>query len=220
MIGNTKAESPSIVQSILRGATPNAWVEYAVSHLDILLVDQANCEKKAASSAISLLYRNEHDPRYLRQLSRLAREELKHFELVVKALNEFGIEYQRLGPSRYAKNLHKWIRPSPANHRFLDQLLVAAMIEARSCERIGVLIPHFNGKLLKLYEQLHESEGRHFEIYLEFAAEVCGERELERRLAELREYEALQINSSDSEFRFHSGIPVFVDESYDSTSTE
>ena len=202
--------NPAIVQSLLQGPTPQAWVEQAVQHQDVLLVDQANCEKKAASSAIAMMYRNEHDPRYLNQLSRLAREELRHFEIVTTTMRKCGFLYSRLGPSRYAKALHQWVRTSGQVDRFVDQVLVAAMIEARSCERIGALVPALTGLVNELYVRLHESEGRHFHVYFELALTQADETHVLQRLDSLRELELTLIASDDPEFRFHSGIPISV----------
>ena len=199
--------NPAVVQSLLRGPTPKAWVEHAVLHQDVLLVDQANCEKKAASSAIAMMYRNEHDPRYLNQLSRLAREELRHFEIVTTTMRKCDFPYRRLGPSRYAKGLHQWVRTTGQVERFVDQVLVAAMIEARSCERIGALVPALNGLVKELYVRLHESEGRHFGVYLELASTQTDETHILQRLDSLCELELALIESEDPDFRFHSGVP-------------
>ena len=200
-------DSAAILQSLLLNETPPEWLNYASQNLDLLLIDQANCEKKAASSAISLLYRNEHDRSYVKQLSRLAREELRHFELVVDQLHRQNVTYARLGPSRYAKQLHGWIRTNNANDRFVDQLLVAAMIEARSCERIEKLLGILDQELEDLYLRLHESEGRHFMVYVEFALKQTTRDVVLERLASLRSSEAELISRPDPDFRFHSGIP-------------
>ena len=200
--------NPAIVQSFIKRPTPQRWIEYALNHLDVLLVDQANCEKKAASSAISLMYRVEDHVDFLHRLSRLAREELRHFELVIDVIEANGSGYFKLGPSRYAKHLHAWVRADDSAKRLVDQLVVAAMIEARSCERIGTLIPHLKGSVRDLYTRLHESEGRHFEIYLEFAARQSGLDHVLERLDSLRHLDDDLIYGSDEDFRFHSGVPT------------
>lgn len=199
--------NPAIVQSLLQGPTPRAWVEHASRHQDVLLVDQANCEKKAASSAIAMMYRNEHEPTYLNRLSRLAREELRHFEIVTATMRKCDVAYQRLGPSRYAKGLHQWVRTTTQAERFVDQVLVAAMIEARSCERIGALVPTLDGVVKDLYVRLHESEGRHFYVYLELATSQIDLEQVLWRLESLRELEISLIERDDPIFRFHSGVP-------------
>ena len=198
---------PAIVQSLLQGGTSQRWIDVALQNLPTLLVDQANCEKKAASTAISLLYRNERDTSMMRKLSHLAREELRHFELVVKELDRRGLEYAPLGPSRYAKRLHSWLRTDSIAMRQFDQLLVAAMIEARSCERIFALLSCLPQDLQKLYVRLYESESRHFFVYYNLAEKLAPDEFTEARLFDLRSIEWESINSPDPDMRFHSGIP-------------
>ena len=206
-MNDSSIDNPAIVQSLLLTPTPIAWVQYAVEHLDILLVDQVNCEKKAASAAVSLLFRNNLEHHQLDQLSRLAREELRHFEMVIKTMQTCGVVYRPLSASRYAKHLHNWIRHEGSNERLLDQLIVAAMIEARSCERIGALLPALSGPISDLYKRLHESEGRHFEVYMEFASSHAGISATLERFESIRTMESQLVQNEDSEFRFHSGLP-------------
>lgn len=175
---------------------------------DVLLLDQANCEKKAAATAVSLLHRTGDDDSFALDLTKIAREELKHLELVLKLINKRSIPVRHVSASRYAKALHEWIaKREPA--RQLDQLLVCAMIEARSCERIAALLKELTGPMLDLYSKLHDAEDRHFEFYLAKAYERDVTR-CEERLAELCELDASLVASDDHEFRFHSGKPALV----------
>ena len=102
----------SPIRDFLPCATPREWVEGAVQDLATLLVDHANCEKKAASTALNLMYRYVEHPQLLSKLSRLAREELRHFEQVLDIMNKRGVQYPQLSASRYAGELHKRVRKS------------------------------------------------------------------------------------------------------------
>ena len=193
------------VQSLLLCETSSGWLEEASHKLPQLLIDQANCEKKAAATAVSLLHRSSSDERFSIELSRIAREELKHLELVIKEIKRQGIQLQHLSAGRYASALHSWVsKQEPA--RLMDQLLVCAMIEARSCERIGALLGILDGKLRTLYEKLHNAEDRHFEFYVARASAVDLEY-CEKRLESLCRLDADLITQPDREFRFHSGVP-------------
>lgn len=181
-------------------------MEEALANPDILLLDQANCEKKAAATAVSLLHRFNDERPFTLALSRIAREELKHLELVSKHLDTHAIAYRHLTASRYASALQTWMSKQQPT-RAVDQLLVCAMIEARSFERIGTLLGVLHGDIRQLYTRLHDAEDRHFEFYASKAWELDARR-CERRLGELRELDAELISSEDVDFRFHSGVPV------------
>ena len=139
------------VNDFLKVSTPREWVQTALSNIDLLLVDHANCEKKAASTAISLLYRYVEETSLLKQLSRLAREELRHFEQVVSVIESRRVEYVQISASRYASRLHQLIRKEEP-YRMIDTLIVCAIVEARSCERFGCLIGNVEPQLSDLYE--------------------------------------------------------------------
>jgi tRNA-(ms[2]io[6]A)-hydroxylase len=192
--------------SILKAATPNAWVEAAIADLPTLLVDHANCEKKAASTAMALIFAYPEDRPLAVALSRLAREELKHFEQVDRLMKKQGVPYLRMKPGRYASELRKQVR----NHepkRKLDLMLVHALIEARSCERFRLLAKHLPDDVKELYAQLERSEARHFEMYLDFAEREFDAAEVAQRLEIIAAREAELATSPDGELRFHSGPP-------------
>jgi len=195
------------VQSFLLCPTPAAWVGWALENLPVLLIDHANCEKKAASTALNLIYRYVEYPRLLLKLSRLAREELRHFEQVVAIMKARGVDYPQLTASRYAGQLHKLVRTHEPG-RLVDTLLIGAIIEARSCERFAALAPVLDAKLGEFYCSLLKSEARHFQDYLKLAEEVASKADIAARLPELLECEKGLIESPDVEFRFHSGIPA------------
>lgn len=193
------------VRAFLPCSTPPAWVEWALLNPELLLVDHANCEKKAASTALNLMYRYVEQPRLLQKLSRLAREELRHFEQVFALMQKRGVAYPQLSASRYAGELRKQVRGNEPG-RLVDTLLVGALIEARSCERFAALIPVLDSELADFYASLLKSEARHFEDYLGLAAALAPAAEIDERLAVLRARETELIQGVDTEFRFHSGV--------------
>jgi tRNA-(ms[2]io[6]A)-hydroxylase len=193
-------------RAILVAPTPRAWVEAAVADLPALLVDHANCEKKAASTALALIFAYPEDRTLAVALSRLAREELKHFEQVERLMKKLDVPHVRMKPGRYASELRKLVRTHEPKRK-LDLMIVHALIEARSCERFRLLAKHLPEPVADLYEQLERSEARHFELYLEFARREYDAEEIEARLALIAEREAELATSADSELRFHSGPP-------------
>ena len=206
------APAPSVtdithILEFLSCETPVSWVEWALQNQQLMLIDHANCEKKAAATALNLMYRYvEHDD-LLHMLSRLAREELRHFEQVIAIMKKRGIRYPQLSASRYAGEMRKAVRKNEPG-RLVDTLLVGAIIEARSCERFAALVPVLDEDLAKFYGSLLKSESRHFMDYLKFARTLSSDEEVEERLALLHERERELIQSEDKEFRFHSGIPA------------
>ncbi len=185
--------------------TPRAWLEVAVENLPLLLVDHANCEKKAASTALGLMHRYTDNYRLLSKLSRLAREELRHFEQVIAILKKRGIAHGHLTASRYAAGLHAHARKREPG-RLVDSLIVGAIIEARSCERFYSLLPYLDSDLAKFYESLLTSESRHFQNYLDMA-ESAGQ-DARERLDGFLEIETGLVESRDQQVRFHSGVPA------------
>jgi tRNA-(ms[2]io[6]A)-hydroxylase len=204
------------MSSILAAATPDAWVEAAIARWPEVLVDHANCEKKAASTALALIFAYPEDVRLAVALSRLAREELRHFEQVQRAMTSLGVPFQRQRPGRYGAGLRAQVRTS-ATGRKLDLLLTGALIEARSCERFRLLAPRLHAPLGALYGQLSHSEARHFELYVDFARTLAPD-EWHERLLWLARREAELATEPDEELRFHSGPPR-VDRSDDGPAT-
>ncbi|WP_445157828.1 tRNA-(ms[2]io[6]A)-hydroxylase [Halomonas sp. E14] len=197
---------PADLLAFLACPTPDAWVAWALDNPELLLIDHAQCEKKAASTAMSLLYRYVDQPLLLTKMSQLAREELLHFEQVVKLMEARGIAYRHLSASRYAEGLRRHLRPQEPE-RLVDILIIGAFIEARSCERFARLIPHLDDELAKFYRSLVKSEGRHYEDYIMLARHVAAE-PIDDRVAFFAEREAELIVAPDEAFRFHSGVPV------------
>lgn len=183
--------------------TPQQWIENALAHQDLLLVDHAHCEKKAASTALSLMYRYVDNTELLNKMSRLAREELRHFEQVLAIMNRRGVPYCHLSPARYAAGLRREVRAEDPG-RLVDVLIVGAIIEARSCERFAALAPHLDEKLADFYTGLLKSESRHYQDYLKLAVKAA-DGPIDDRIARFLEIEQQLVQEPDSEFRFHSG---------------
>ena len=200
---------PDNIAAFFDTPTPDEWIREASSRLPELLLDHANCELKAASTALGIIYRYPERTALVRRMSRLAREELRHFEQVRKIMEEMSIPFEHISASRYAGTLRDAVRKNEPD-RLLDLLLVGALIEARSCERFAALIPHLPEELGKFYAGLLDSEARHFEHYLDFAMSDLQLDEVvcKQRLDELKALEAELITTPDEQFRFHSGVPA------------
>ena len=199
---------PENIAAFLDTPTPEEWLAEACGRLPEMLLDHANCELKAASTALGFLYRYPERTALAQRMSRLAREELRHFEQVRSIMDDMDIPFERLTASRYAGGLREAVR-NEEPYKLLDMLLVGALIEARSCERFAKIAPRLPEKLGRFYGGLLASEARHFEHYVAFAKSECGvdESEIDARLEELKVIEASLIAEPDDEFRFHSGLP-------------
>ncbi len=188
--------------------TPEVWIQEAIKpeNLENLLIDHCNNEKKAAATAFNLMFRYVDKPELLSKMSRLAREELRHFEQVVALMVKRNIGYRHMNASGYAAKLRKGFR----NHepaKLIDTLIIGAFIEARSCERFHALAPHLDQELNKFYLSLLKSESRHFQDYLTLARSYADE-PIESRIEHFSKLEADAILSADNQFRFHSGVPT------------
>ena len=186
--------------------TPQSWITEALSNIETLLINHAYLEKCAARSAMNLMFQHPYKPDLLDKMSRLAREELVHFEQVMKILKKRGIKYRALKPSRYAGLLAENIAKHDPD-KLIDTLIVGAYIEARSCERFASLAPHLDDELQKFYTSLLKSESRHFKDYLSLA-EKYSPYPIAERVAFFGEIEKKAILSEDELFRFHSGVPA------------
>jgi tRNA 2-(methylsulfanyl)-N6-isopentenyladenosine37 hydroxylase len=194
--------------ALLRVATPRAWIEAACGARELLLTDHANCEKKAASTALALMFAYAEDLDLTAKMSRLAREELRHYEQVAKLIRSTGIVPQRLAPGRYAERLRRLVAKTEPQ-RELDLMVCGALIEARSAERFAALAPAIGAPFGELFAGLHAAEARHYELYLGLAERAARRSALPlaARLAEFARLEADLISAPDPLFRFHSGPP-------------
>ena len=196
----------SAIHEFLLCATPDSWVQAALAEPELMLVDHANCEKKAAGTALNLMFRYLDNFDLLNKMSRLAREELRHFEQVLAIMKKRGITYPHISASRYAAGLRQQVRSAEPG-RLVDTLICGAIIEARSCERFARIAPHLDEELQKFYLSLLKSEARHFRDYLTLAQRATEE-DIQPRVQALLEVERDLVQSSDGQFRFHSGVPA------------
>jgi tRNA-(ms[2]io[6]A)-hydroxylase len=204
----TRPAAP-FAQPLLRVPTPAGWVERACATKDVLLIDHANCEKKAASTALALMFAYAEDLELADKMSRLAREELRHYEQVVKLIRRLGVVPLRLAPGRYAERLRRLVAKSEPQ-REMDLMICGAFIEARSCERFGVLGEAIDSPLADLFQGLHAAEARHHRVYLDLARRAAQRAgvSLESRIEQFAVLEAELITAPDPVFRFHSGPPA------------
>jgi tRNA-(ms[2]io[6]A)-hydroxylase len=193
----------------LGAATPGAWFDAACERWQELLVDHANCEKKAASTALSFIFSYAADAELTDRLSRLAREELRHFEQVQKLMRELHVPWTKLSPSRYADGLRRAVSTAEPQ-RQLDLMVIGALIEARSCERFVGLGPRLAAPMGAFYAGLAASEARHNVLYRRLAERHALSRGLDcsGTFARFAAIEADLVTSPDPQFRFHSGLPV------------
>jgi tRNA-(ms[2]io[6]A)-hydroxylase len=189
----------------LAAATDPRWTVRALADLDAVLVDHAHAEKKAASTAVALLFRYPERGALLAPLARLAREELEHFERVLAQLERRGVAFRHQQAAPYAAGLHAAVRRAePA--RLLDTLLCCALIEARSCERFGLLaeaVAEADAELAALWRGLLASEARHHRAYLDLACAVAPAAEVRARLRELAAHEARVLSEAPPWPRLH-----------------
>lgn len=194
------------LKAFLAGPTPDAWIDAALTQPELLLIDHAHCEKKAASTALNLMFRYVEYPELLDKMSRLAREELRHFEQVLALMRQRGIAYRHLEASGYAQGLRQHAQTSEP-HRLVDILIIGAFIEARSCERFAALADRVDAELSGFYRSLLKSEARHYQDYLNLARQYAPG-SIDDRIDYFRQHEFSLIQQPEAEFRFHSGPPI------------
>jgi tRNA-(ms[2]io[6]A)-hydroxylase len=183
----------------LASETPPSWTARALAQLDAILLDHAHCEKKAAGVALTLLFQY---PERASFQAPLAREELAHFEAMLGVLAERGIAFRRQKPSAYAGRLRTAVAAREPE-RLLDTLLCSALIEARSCERLGLLAEALpDAGLARFYASLRAAEARHHGVYVELACELAPREAVSARLAELARHEA-DVLAAAHEPRLH-----------------
>jgi tRNA-(ms[2]io[6]A)-hydroxylase len=184
--------------------TQDAWIEQAIAHLDIILLDHSHCERKAAGVALNLMFRYPSSAKLVRALTAIAQEELEHFEQVNQWLDRRGIPLAPLASPPYGSGLRAQIRPTEP-HRMLDSLLVSGLIEARSHERLGLLASHIpDVELAKFYHSLMASEARHYGIYWTLATTYFDREVVIQRLKELAVIESQLLATLHPEPRIHS----------------
>jgi tRNA-(ms[2]io[6]A)-hydroxylase len=169
-----------------------------------VLVDHAHCEKKAAGTAMNLIFAYVETAELCRESASIVKEELEHFEMVLDLLNRRGIRFRRLPPSSYGRKLNELVSKQEPQ-KAVDRLLVAGLIEARSCERFDLLRQHIQDReLADFYGSLFESEARHHSTYVRLAKLFASEQRVHSRLEELAAQEAEIIARGDTVPRMHS----------------
>lgn len=191
----------------LKAKTPQAWLDKCLENLPVLLSDHAHCERKAAQAALSLMPYFSDNHKVSNTLARLAREEMRHFEQVLKHIDKRGFIHANRPACRYAKALHNTMRKE-GKAALVDKMIGAAIIEARSCERFAALGQILEGELKDFYHKLWLAERRHAVVYLEFCGLLEDEQNIAQRLDELLAAEAEVILMPEACYRFHSGVPA------------
>lgn len=188
----------------LKSQTDERWLHQVDESIDEVLIDHAHCEKKAAGTALNLMFAYVEDLELCREMTEIVNEELEHFHMVIELLERRGVPFRRLKPSGYGRKLNDLVRKQEP-HRAVDRLLVAGLIEARSCERFQTLAEHVqDAELAEFYRSLFESEARHHSTYTRLAKHFAPSDQVTSRLEELAELEAEIIAEGESAPRMHS----------------
>ena len=188
----------------LQAKTDARWFRQIDENLNEVLIDHAHCEKKAAGTALNLIFHYVEDRELCQEMTEIVNEELEHFHLVIDLLERRGVKFRRLKPSQYGRKLND-LCSKQEPQRAVDRLLVAGLIEARSCERFQALANHVEDEeLATFYRSLFESEARHHATYTRLAMHFAPEQEVMRRLDELAALEAAIIAEGEELPRMHS----------------
>jgi len=190
----------------LRSESTQRWLLHVDRHLDELLIDHAHCERKAATTALNLVNAYTEDVELCREMARVVEEELEHFFMVIAILEKRQIPFRRLAVGPYGRELNRLIRTSEPE-RAVDRLLVASLIEARSCERFSLLSEHvreIDSELADFYAGLFESEARHHMTYVRLAEHFAPRPVVRERLDQLSRLEADIIATGSKLPRMHS----------------
>ncbi len=171
--------------------TDPRWVDIASKNIEDILVDHAWCEQKAASTGISMIIHYPEKTRLVDELTLLVAEEWSHFERVLDEMRKRGYALGRPRRDEYVVQLLAHVRKGgPRERQLMDQLLVSALVEARSCERFKLLWKHIpDPELSQFYYELMVSEAGHFVSYVELAKEYCDQYDVDARLQELLKIE-------------------------------
>jgi len=188
----------------LQQPTSAAWIQQAIDHLDVILLDHSHCERKAAGVALNLMFRYPSSQKLVRMLTAIAQEELEHFEQVNQWLDRKQIALAPLSAPPYGAGLKAEIRKTEPD-RMLDSLLIAGLIEARSHERLGLLGLHCpEPELAKFYRGLMASEARHYGAYWTLATTYFDRETVNQRLEEMAIVESNLLATLHPEPRIHS----------------
>jgi tRNA-(ms[2]io[6]A)-hydroxylase len=183
----------------LKLPTDPRWVNIVEKNIEEILTDHAYCEQKAASNAISCIIRFPEYPDMVDEMVRISREEMEHFGMVHQELLKRGFKLGRERKDEYVHDLSALLRPGGSKEQyFVDRMLFAAIIEARSCERFKLLSKNIEDKELKsFYKNLMVSEAGHYRLFLDMACELGGKEPVLQRWEEWLEYEAGLMENLD-----------------------
>jgi len=190
----------------LKSESTTRWLKQVDEHLDDILIDHAHCERKAASTAMNLMNSYTENRDLCREMTRIVEEELEHFEMVLCILDQRGIEFRRIASGPYGRKLNALVRNSEPD-RGVDRLLVASLIEARSCERFSLLSEYVRERdsvLADFYASLFESEARHHTTYVRLAEHFAPRETVRSRLDQLSSEESMILAQGSNLPRMHS----------------
>ena len=188
----------------LQSVSSQRWLKLVDEHLDEILIDHAHCEKKAAGCAMNLIFSYVDNEKLCREMAEIVNEEIEHFVMVLDLLKKKGIEFKRLVPGSYGRQLNDLVRKNEPE-KAIDRLLVASLIEARSCERFYLLAEYVQDKeLADFYASLFESEARHHTTYVRMAKYFGDDETVRLRLEELSALETEIVDRGDPLPRMHS----------------
>ncbi|MCH2209762.1 MAG: tRNA-(ms[2]io[6]A)-hydroxylase [Fuerstiella sp.] len=188
----------------LQSTSSEHWLVQVDNHLNEILIDHAHCEQKAAAAAMDLMFNYVENQELCRQMTAIINEELEHFHLVLAILNARSIKFRKLRPGPYGRRLKALVRRQEPQ-KAIDRLLIAGLIEARSCERFMLLRDHIDDReLSRFYRDLCESEARHHATYVQLAQSYGHTEEIRQRLDELAGQEAVIIADGSDLPRMHS----------------
>ncbi|MEM0924419.1 MAG: tRNA-(ms[2]io[6]A)-hydroxylase [Planctomycetota bacterium] len=190
----------------LQSESTSRWLAQVDAQLDEVLIDHAHCERKAASTAMNLMNSYTDNRPLCVEMTRIIEEELEHFHMVMAVLDERGIAFRRLSSGHYGRELNALTRQKEPD-RAVDRLLIASLIEARSCERFRLLAEHIrerDPKLAEFYAGLFESEARHHTTYVKIAETYATRDVVMQRLDQLSVEESEIIAKGSDLARMHS----------------
>lgn len=179
----------------LKMPTDPRWVNIAERNIEEVLIDHAFCEQKAASNAISIIIQYPHLTDLVTEMTAISIEEMQHFEMVHQKLIDRGLKLGFDRKDQYVQDLSKYLKQvnggGPRESHFVNQMLFAAMIEARSCERFKILSEELkDAELREFYRDLMESEARHYTTFLKYARKYGGKVDVDARWKEFLDFEA------------------------------
>lgn len=190
----------------LKSESTSQWLNQVDQHLDEILIDHAHCERKAATTAMNLINSYTENRDLCREMTQIVEEELEHFEMVLCLLDERGIKFRRLAAGPYGRKLNALVG-NQEPERAVDRLLIASLIEARSCERFNLLSDHVRHRdpaLADFYASLFESEARHHTTYVRLAEHFTSREDARVRLTQLSLEESMILAQGSELPRMHS----------------